>query len=172
MAKKSAAARNAAASRRPAGAAKDQRVTLVRAPGAGPATSSDEAAKPQPSPQPAVKATATQPRPATARPSQPAASAPARPASRPAPSQSPSQPPARPTAARPATPAPSAPARMPAARPPQRGSRPVQRVRAEAVTAEHYAYVRKDLVIIAVLAACAFLILIGLYFYFRSQGQA
>jgi uncharacterized membrane protein YqiK len=39
------------------------------------------------------------------------------------------------------------------------------------VTAEHYAYVKHDLRMIAILVAIMFLIILGLYFYLRSIGQ-
>lgn len=39
------------------------------------------------------------------------------------------------------------------------------------VTAEHYGYVKNDLILIGTLAACAFVVLIVIYFYLRAQGQ-
>jgi hypothetical protein len=77
MTKKAAAARKAGAARRLEAAARDQKVSLVRAPGAStPATSASQsapstsatAAKPASAPKPA---TATAPRPAVKRPAAP-----------------------------------------------------------------------------------------------------
>jgi hypothetical protein len=58
---------------------------------------------------------------------------------------------------------------MPAAKATPRSTRPAQRPRgASASMAEHYAYVKNDLRLIAVLAAVMFLVIIVLHFYLPS----
>lgn len=159
MAKKSGAGRQAGASRRST-TSREQRVTFVRAPGASATTVNDERAK-APTP-----ATPSQP---TAKPSGPAKT----PAVASKPTATQPQRAARPTA--PSAPAarPNAPSsRPPTARAPQRPVRPSTRARAaDVVTAEHYGYVKNDLILIGTLAACAFVVLIVIYFYLRAQGQ-
>jgi hypothetical protein len=156
MAKKSAAARQASASRRPP-AAKAQQVTLVRAPGAEMAatgnsgTASTLAARTATVARPTSVAGRAQPGLRAASPTKPA---------------TPSSP-ARVTAA------PATAGRAQAVRQAQRSGRTLPRARAaNMVTAEHYAYVRKDLVVIAVLATALFLVIVGLYIYFHAIGQA
>lgn len=40
------------------------------------------------------------------------------------------------------------------------------------VTPEHYSYVRKDLMTIAILAGCMFLVIVICYIVLHAQGQA
>src|SRR5579859_3816895 len=157
MAKKSAAARQASASRRLA-AAKAQQVTLVRAPGAETTTTEAKATAPT-----TAARTATVSRPASA-------ATRAQPAPRPAgPSKTTTAPGSARTTAAPTT---SSGHGM-TARQAQRSGRPLQRARAaNVVTAEHYSYVRHDLMVIGVSATVLFLVIVGLYIYFHAIGQA
>lgn len=201
MAKKTAAARQANASRRLAAAAKGQGITLVKAPGAASSTpqtsgsashtlagatgrgSQEQAAstatnKPanrivSKSPAPGAT-TVTRPRPAAARPAASSASTTA-PGTVRASTTTTATPPSRPVP----TPAASSSA---AAAAPRQAPPPVARVartsrtaRARGsvmVTPEHYAYVKSDLRLIGALAFIMFLVIIALYFYLHSIGQA
>ena len=169
MAKKSAAARQANASRRLAAAAKEHGVTLVKPAGtpssatptpprpAAPTTKPANSAAPKARPAPARSAPARPATPASAAKTMPPATAPLLAANAPA----------KPTAA----PAPRPPAPMPPART-SRSSRAARVRGGSLVTPEHYAYVRNDLRLTAVLAVIMFAVIIGLYFYLHSIGQA
>ncbi|TMC23750.1 MAG: hypothetical protein E6J34_01630 [Chloroflexi bacterium] len=61
----------------------------------------------------------------------------------------------------------SATARLAARR--QAGQKVQQRSNASLITSEHFAYVRRDLITIAVLASCMFAIIIVLFFVFGSS---
>jgi hypothetical protein len=194
MAKKSEAARQAGASRRLAAAAKGQGITLVKAPGTASASAGTAGGTATPSSSASPKASgpakALAPRNpvhtpekarATATPTSPArAAAPAtRPAAAPAASATKVAAAAGATAAvakasasavRPPTPHSASPA--PAAPRLTRSPRTMRTRSSAMVTPEHYGYVKHDLRLIFALAVIGFVVLVALYFYLHSIGQA